>query len=53
MLLDNIRMNKRASGGETVEWDDVVAVCRDSLAGVSLVQPDSAPTATAISTVSV
>ena len=29
MLLDNIRVNKRANGGGAVEWDDVVAVCRD------------------------
>ena len=51
MLLDNIHMNKQASGGGTVEWDDVVAVCRDSLAGVSLAQPNPAPTATASGTV--
>ena len=43
MLLDNIRMNKRASGGGMVEWDDIVAVCRDSLAGVLHAQPNPAP----------
>ena len=29
-------MNKRASGGD-VDWGDVVALCRDALAGVSAV----------------
>ena len=53
MLLDSIRMNKRASGGGTVEWDNVVAVCRDSLAGVSPAQPNPVPIATASSTASV
>ena len=53
MLLDNIRMNKRAIGGGTVEWDDVVAVCRDSLAGVSLVQPNPAPVVATSSAASV
>ena len=53
MLLDNIRMNKRAIGGGTVEWDDVVAVCRDSLAGVSLVQPNPTPVVATSSAASV
>ena len=33
-LVENVRMNKRASGGN-VYWGDVVALCRDALAGVS------------------
>ena len=33
-LVENVRMNKRASGGN-VDWGDVVALCRDALAGVS------------------
>ena len=53
MLLDNIRMNKRAIGGGTVEWDDVVAVCRDSLAGVSLAQPNPTPVVATSSAASV
>ena len=36
MLLDNGRVNKRANGGGMVSWEDVVAICRDTLAGVSL-----------------
>ena len=53
MLLDNIRMKKRASGGETVEWDGIVAACRDSLAGAFLRQPNPAPVAAISSTTSV
>ena len=33
-LVENVRMNKRASRGN-VDWGDVVALCRDALAGVS------------------
>ena len=33
-LVENVRMNKRASGGN-VDWGDVVALCRDALEGVS------------------
>ena len=33
-LVENVHMNKRASGGY-VDWGDVVALCRDALAGVS------------------
>ena len=28
-LLDNMRVNKRPNGGDTVMWADVVAICRD------------------------
>ena len=28
-LLDNMRVNKRANGGGSVTWADVVAICRD------------------------
>ena len=34
--MDNVRVNKRANGGGPVTWEDVVAICRDSLAGVSI-----------------
>ena len=42
LLLDNIRVNKRANGGGPVTWEDVVAICRDSLAGVSLATTNAA-----------
>lgn len=46
MLLDNVRVNKRASGRGPVTWEDVVAICRDSLAGVSIANvPSTMPTA--------
>ena len=45
LLLDNLRVNKRANGGGAVTWEDVVAICRDSLAGVSLAVANAAPTA--------
>ena len=35
--MDNVRINKRANGGGPVTWEDVVAICRDSLAGVSII----------------
>ena len=28
-LLDNIQVNKRANGGGSLTWADVVAICRD------------------------
>ena len=34
--MDNVRVNKRANGGGPVTWEDVVAIHRDSLAGVSI-----------------
>ena len=34
--MDNIRVNKKANWGRPVTWEDVVAICRDSLAGVSI-----------------
>ena len=34
--MDNTRVKKRANGGGPVTWEDVVAICRDSLAGVSI-----------------
>ena len=37
LLVDNMRMNKRAGGLGSVGWEDVVAICRDVLAGVSVV----------------
>ena len=36
LLLDNVQVNKRANGGGPVTWEDVVAICRDSLVGVSI-----------------
>ena len=41
-LVENVRMNKRASGGN-VDWGDVVALCRDALAGVSAVTTNTNP----------
>ena len=35
-LLDNMRVNKRANGGGSVTWADVVAICRDQLSRVAL-----------------
>ena len=29
LLLDNLHVNKRASGGGPVTWEDVVAICRE------------------------
>ena len=29
LLLDNLRVNKRASGGGPVTWGDVVAICSE------------------------
>ena len=43
MLLDTVRLNRGASSKRTVEWDDVVATCRDSLAGVSLAKLNNVP----------
>ena len=34
--MDNTCVNKKANGGRPVTWEDVVAICRDSLAGVSI-----------------
>ena len=39
LLVDNMRMNKRAGGLGSVGWEDVVAICRDALAGVSVATP--------------
>ena len=36
-LLDNVQVNKRANGGGSLTWADVVAVCRDQLSGVAVV----------------
>ena len=36
-LLDNIQLNKRANGGGSLIWADMVATCRDQLSGVALV----------------
>ena len=38
-LLDNVRKNKRANGGDSFTWADIVAICRDQLSGVALVPP--------------
>ena len=45
LLLEKIRVSKHANGGGPVTWEDVVAICRDSLAGVSLATANVAPTA--------
>ena len=37
-LLDNVRVNKRANVGDSVTWADMVAICRDQLSRVALVQ---------------
>ena len=42
LLADNVRMNKRASSGN-VDWGDVVALCRDALAGVSAATTNTNP----------
>ena len=34
-----MRMNKCAGGLGSVGWEDVVAICRDVLAGVSVATP--------------
>ena len=34
--MDKVRINKRANGVGPVTWEDVVAICRDSLVGVSI-----------------
>ena len=39
LLVDNMRMNRRAGGLGSVGWKDVVAICRDALAGVSVTTP--------------
>ena len=36
LLLDNARINMRAHGGRPATWEDVVTICRDSWAGVSI-----------------
>ena len=36
-LLGNVQMNKRANGGGSLTWTDVVAICRDHLSVVALV----------------
>ena len=41
-LVENVRMNKRASG-ENVDWGDMVALCRDALAGVSAATMNTNP----------
>ena len=41
-LVENVRMNKRASGGN-VDWGDVVALYRDVLAGVSAATTNTNP----------
>ena len=43
LLLDNVRVNKCASGGDSVTWEDMVAICRDLLAGVSLTVANAVP----------
>ena len=40
-LVENVRMNKRAGGGGNVEWKDVVALCRDAVAGISVLRPSA------------
>ena len=39
LLVDNMRMNKPACGLGSVGWEDVVAICKDALADVSIVTP--------------
>ena len=36
-LLDNVQANKRANGGDSLTWADVVAIYRDKLLGVASV----------------
>ena len=36
-LLDNMRVDKRANGGGSVMWVDMVAICRDQLSRVAIV----------------
>ena len=35
-LVENVCMNKHAGRGDNVEWKDVVALCRDTLASISV-----------------
>ena len=39
LLVDNMHMNKCAGGLGSVGWEDVVAICRNVLAGVSVATP--------------
>ena len=45
LLLDSVHINKHANGGGIVTWDDVVVICHDSLAGVSIAGVGPAPIA--------
>ena len=36
LLLDNVHVKRRANGHDPVTWEDMVAICRDQLAGVLL-----------------
>ena len=36
LLVDNMNMNRRAGGFGSVGWEDIVALCRNALAGVSV-----------------
>ena len=40
-LVENVHMNKHAGGGGNVEWKDVVALCRDALAGILVSRPSA------------
>lgn len=42
--LDQVRLAKKAAGNNKFGWDDVVTVCRDKMAGISLAE-EIAPSA--------
>ena len=43
-------MNKRANGGDSLRWADVLAICRDQLSGVLLVPTSTIGRASSILT---
>ena len=43
VLLESVWLHKRAAGGGTIQWSDVVNLCRNSLLGVSLLAGPAAP----------
>ena len=39
LLVDNMNMDRCAGGLGSVGWEDIVAICRSALAGVSVATP--------------
>ena len=42
VMLDNLRVTKKATNQGTTTWQDVVEICRDRLSGVALLPPPGA-----------